>query len=262
MISLYGLPCKGKVRERDFCENFRGVIAGLTCRQSLSLRSLKTDCVKAKQNAARPNSTYSVTDIATILDLPEAQVKQWLKEYKKGHLTAEEPEGEPDLAADFHTLIEFYTFYQLRAQGVWPSKINNAREILADMLHTNYPFASASILTDGRSVFYNAERGELIKADQTLQLTIQQVVEPFCKRIEFGDDSLATKLYPQGREAAIQIDPTRQSGRPVVGDTEVLSQSVFDFFLHGNSVSSVAEHFNLTEKEVEDVIVFHEKQSA
>jgi uncharacterized protein (DUF433 family)/transposase len=218
--------------------------------------------VKANKKAEKPNSTYSVEDIATILGLPETQVKQWLREYKKGQLAADEPEAEPNLTVDFHTLIEFYTFYQLRAQGVWPSKINNAREILADMLHTNYPFATANILTDGKNVFYNVEIGELIQADQTLQLTIQQVVAPFCKRIEFGDDSLATKLYPMGREAAIQIDPARQSGRPVVGDTEVLSQSVFDFFLHGNSVSTVAERFNLTEKQVEDVLIFHEKKSA
>ena len=218
--------------------------------------------MKSNETSKKPNNTYSVEDIATILNLPETQVKQWLREYMKGQIAPDAPETEPDLITDFHTLIEFYTFYQLRAQGVWPSKINNAREILADMLHTNYPFATANILTDGKSVFYNAEIGELIQADQTLQLTIQQVVEPFCKRIEFGDDSLATKLYPLGREAAIQIDPARQSGRPVVGDTEVLSQSVFDFFLHGNSVSVVAERFNITEKEVEDVIVFHEKQSA
>lgn len=218
--------------------------------------------MKSNETSKKQNNTYSVEDIATILNLPEAQVKQWLREYMKGKIAPDAPESELDLITDFHTLIEFYTFYQLRAQGVWPSKINNAREILADMLHTNYPFATANILTDGKSVFYNAEIGELIQADQTLQLTIQQVVEPFCKRIEFGDDSLATKLYPLGREAAIQIDPARQSGRPVVGDTEVLSQSVFDFFLHGNSVSVVAERFNITEKEVEDVIVFYEKQSA
>lgn len=228
----------------------------------LPLPNTKDNRVKATKNSKRQNTAYSVTDIATILSLSETQVKQWLREYKKGQLSAEEPEVGPSLTADFHTLIEFYTFYQLRAQGVWPSRINNAREILADMLHTNYPFATASILTDGKNVFYHAEIGELIKADQTLQLSIQQVVEPFCKRIEFGDDSLATKLYPLGREAAIQIDPNRQSGRPVVGDTEVLSQSVFDLFLHGNSVSTVAQRFNITEKEVEDVIVFYEKQSA
>lgn len=220
--------------------------------------------MKAHKNTNRPAPTYSVEDIATILDLPEAQVKQWLREYKKGKLATgeQEPEGEPDLAADFHTLIEFYTFYQLRAQGVWPSRINSAREILADMLHTNYPFATANILTDGKNVFYNAQLGELIKADQTLQLSIQQVVEPFCKRIEFGDDSLAVKLYPKGRESAIQIDPARQSGRPVVGETEILSQAVFDFFVHGNSVAVVAERFGITEKEVEDVIIFYEKKSA
>ncbi len=218
--------------------------------------------MKATKSIKRKNTAYSVSDIATILDLPETQVKQWLKEYKKGQLTEQQPEGEISLTADFHTLIEFYTFYQLRSQGVWPSRINNAREILAAMLHTQYPFATANILTDGKNVFYHAEIGELIKADQTLQLTIQQVVAPFCQRIEFGDDSLATKLYPQGRESAIQIDPNRQSGRPVVGDTEVLSRSVFDLYLQGNSVTDLAERFKLSPKQVEDAIAFHEKQVA
>ncbi len=217
--------------------------------------------MKAIKTTKRKNTAYSVTDIATILDLPEAQVKQWLKEYKKGQLADQQPEGSANLTADFHTLIEFYTFYQLRSQGVWPSRINNAREILAELLHTQYPFATANILTDGKNVFYHAEIGELIKADQTLQMTIREVVAPFCKRIEFGDDSLATKLYPQGRESAIQIDPSRQAGRPVVGDTEVLARSVFDLFLQGHSVTDLAQRFDLSPKQVEDVIAFHEKQA-
>jgi uncharacterized protein (DUF433 family) len=203
--------------------------------------------------------TYSVQDIATILSLPEAQVKRWLREYKSGLPDTGSNAIGQDHISDFHTLIEFFTFYQLRSLGVGPSRINNAHEVLSDVLHTPYPFATADILTDGKNVFYNAEVGELIKADQTLQLFIKQVVEPFCKRIEFGDDSLPVKLYPQGRDSAIQIDPNRQSGRPVVGDTDILSQTVFDEFLHGNSVPELAARFNLTEKQVEDVIVFHEK---
>ncbi len=226
------------------------------------LHPLKKDSVKAKKTpkSKLPQAvTYSVQDIATILTLPETQVKRWLREYKSGQSATDDRISEQGLIADFHTLIEFYTFYQLRASGVGPSRINNARGILSDMLHTPFPFASANILTDGKNIFYHAEVGELIKADQTLQLSIQQVVEPFCKRIEFGDDSLAVKLYPKGRESAIQIDPSRQSGRPVVGDTDILSQTVFDEFLHGNSVSQLAVRFNLTEKQVEDAINFHEK---
>lgn len=213
---------------------------------------------KDQKKSKRQGTTYTVADIAAILNLPEAQVKRWLREYKSGQAQPESP-LDKGLIADFHTLIEFYTFYQLRALGVGPSKINNARHILSDMLHTPYPFATANILTDGKTVFYHAEVGELIKADQTLQLFIQQVVEPFCKRIEFGEDSLAVKLFPMGREAAIQIDPNRQAGRPVVGDTDILSQTVFDDFLRGDSVLALAERFNLTERQVEDVIVFHEK---
>jgi uncharacterized protein (DUF433 family) len=216
---------------------------------------------KRTTSGRKESSIYSVEDIAAILHLPQPQVKRWLKEYKLGKLGVYEAENDhsPDLVTDFYTLIEFYTFYQLRALGVMPGKINKARGVLSDMLHTPHPFATANILTDGRNVFFNAEVGQLIKADQTLQLFIQQVVEPFCKRIEFGDDSLPIWLYPMGRESSILIDPNRQSGRPVVGESNTLSKTVFDAFLKGNSVSALAERFNLTKKEVEDVIKFHEQ---
>ncbi|TDB65927.1 DUF433 domain-containing protein [Arundinibacter roseus] len=215
---------------------------------------------KEKSSEKKVKAVYSIPDIAAILTLPEGQVKRWLREF-----TATAPSSSSELSSrksdtvDFLTLIEFYTYFQLRQLGVGPAKINNARSILSGMMHTIHPFATANILTDGKNIFYNAEVGQLIKADQTLQLSIQQVVEPFCKRIEFGDDALPVKLYPLGRESAIQIDPNRQAGRPVVGDTEILSQTVFDLFLHGSSVSQLAEQFSLTERQVEDVILFHEK---
>lgn len=220
--------------------------------------------MKSKSTPVRKNLAYSVADIARILNFPESQIKRWLREFKKSQLTVEEVKDakELSLTLDFHTLIEFYTFYQLREQGVGPSRINKARAVLADVLNTRYPFATANILTDGRNVFFHADIGELIKADPTLQINIQEVVRPFCNRIEFGDDSLASKLYPLGRESAIQLDPKRQGGQPVVGDTEILSKSVFDQFLNGNSVEALANRFDLSEKEVKDVIGFYEKKQS
>ena len=220
--------------------------------------------MKKKPAPARKNTTYSVDDIARILNFPETQIKRWLREFKRSQLSSDEAKDDKELSLtlDFHTLIEFYTFYQLREQGVGPSRINKARAILAEVLNTRYPFATANILTDGRNVFFHADIGELIKADPTLQINIQEVVRPFCNRIEFGDDSLASKLYPLGRESAIQLDPNRQDGQPVVGETEILSQSVFDQFLNGNSVEALANRFDLSEKEVKDVIGFYEKKQS
>ena len=48
----------------------------------------------------------------------------------------------------------------------------------------------------------------------------------------------------------------------MVGETEILSQSVFDQFLNGNLVEVLANRFDLSEKEVKDVIGFYEKKQS
>jgi hypothetical protein len=85
-------------------------------------------------------------------------------------------------------------------------KIVRAHQVLEDVYRTTYPFATSKILTDGKEVLFKGEVGDIIRADETLQITIKEILEPYCKKIAFNDDSLAKRFYPFGRDSEIVID--------------------------------------------------------
>ena len=60
-----------------------------------------------------------------------------------------------------------------------------------------YPFASSTIFTDGCKIFFSPEIHELINADKSFQYNLKEVIEPFCKKIDFGGNNLAKKFWPR-----------------------------------------------------------------
>ena len=205
---------------------------------------------------------YTIPDIASILRLPTVKVRRWMKEYwnekfaQGEHNTFSQGSGKEQVT-NFYTLIEFYTFYQLRLNGVSSFKINKAHDVLAKVYKTKYPFAKSNILTDGKNVFFSGEVGEIIEADKTLQINIKEILEPFCKSIDFDVNSLATRFYPLGKNHEIIIDPHRQFGQPVIGVTNILTETVFDLYRAGEPLKVIANIFELTLKQVKDAIDFH-----
>ena len=205
---------------------------------------------------------YTMPDVAAILGLPQAKVRRWLHEYWNAHFGKTDQIAFSDgtgreLVTNFHTLIEFFTFYQLRAKGVTVQRIVKAHKVLEELYKTAYPFATSNILTDGKNVLFTGEVGNIIHADETLQITIKEVLEPFCKKIEFDHSHLAKRFYPLGREHDIIIDPRRQFGQPVIGNTNILTETVFNLYRGGESADFIARVYDLTTKQVQDAITFH-----
>ncbi len=205
---------------------------------------------------------YTIPDIASILRLPTTKVRRWMKEYwnekfAQGECDAFSQGTGKEQVTNFYTLIEFYTFYQLRLNGVSSFKINKAHDILAEVYKTKYPFAKSNILTDGKNIFFSGKVGEIIEADITLQINIKEVLEPFCRSIDFDVNSLATRFYPLGKNHEIIIDPHRQFGQPVIGNTNILTETVFDLYRAGEPLKVIANIFELTSKQVKDAIDFH-----
>lgn len=205
---------------------------------------------------------YTMPDVAAILGLPQAKVRRWLHEYWNAHFGKTDQIAFSDgtgreLVTNFYTLIEFFTFYQLRAKGVTAQRIVKAHKVLEDIYKTPYPFATSSILTDGKDVLFTGEVGDIIHADSTLQITIKEVLEPFCKKIEFDHSQLAKRFYPLGQSHDVIIDPHRQFGQPVVGDTNILTETVFNLYRGGESADFIARVYDLTTRQVQDAINFH-----
>ena len=141
---------------------------------------------------------YTVSDVSRILDIRNSKLRYWVKKFWDGRLGEHNNlkyswgEGR-DRAINFHTLIEFYTYYKLREIGVKSKKILHAHHVMSDFLKTPFPFASANVLTDGKSVLFEPEIDQIINADKTLQTNISEFIIPFCTKIDFDRNALAER---------------------------------------------------------------------
>lgn len=207
---------------------------------------------------------YTLADVASILRLPAAKVRRWMHEYWQLRFSSSSYSefsygAGKELVTNFLTLIEFFTFYQLRQEGVSAQKIVKAHQILSKTFRTKYPFAKSNLLTDGEQVLFDGDAGNIIQADETLQINIKEAIEPFCKKVEFSDDDLVKRFYPMGKDHSIVIDPKRQFGQPVVGNTNVLAETIYNLHRGGESVETITSLYALSVDQVNDVINYYRK---
>lgn len=207
---------------------------------------------------------YTVPDISRILGLPYSKIQYWIKEYWSKEFTSNSNlyiQGyNKDRTANFYTLIEFYTFSQLRIHGVAKKSIINAHNIIAQQLGVKYPFATSTILTDGKRVFFspNNDSDSIIYADKTLQYAITGIIKHFCEKIDFKND-MAYRFWPQGKKKSVVIDPEHQFGQPVISETNVLAETLFLLNKGGESIKFLTSLYNLPRNKVVDAIEFYKK---
>jgi uncharacterized protein (DUF433 family) len=210
---------------------------------------------------------YSIPDIAFLLRLPSAKVRRWLNDFWDARLGEKYRQkyswGEGrSKATNFYTLIEFYVFYQLRELKVGPKAIFMAHEEMANQLNTPFPFASAKLLTDGKSILYSLEDGTTVKADKSKQIALRQIIEDFCKKIEFSDTQLAKKYYPLGKNNSIVVDPHHQFGQPTIIDTNIMAETIYSLHSAGESNSFLSKLYQLSEKDIEAAISLFNNKAA
>ncbi len=204
------------------------------------------------------SGVFSIQETSLFLGLSNPKVKRWLDEIWNTRITSAKNEtyswGDGRYKTlNFLTLIEFYTFYQLRNQNISVKKIIMAHDVIQEKLNTPYPFASSKILTDGCKVLFE-EDNSIIDAEPGLQTNIQGVILPFCTRIEFGDDFLAKRFWPRGSNVNVVIDPSHQFGQPTVPNTNILARQLYNLYKGGESPEFIAALYKISKKEVFDSI--------
>ena len=207
---------------------------------------------------------YSIPDMARILKLNPPFVRRWLNEYwgnrfkvgKKHFSVWGTGRGR---AVHFYTLIEFYVFYQLRKQGLSAQSIAKSHEIIANELSTQFPFATSTILTDGRKILYKIDDNTIINADRTRRLNFVTIIEDFCRQMDFGKDQLAVRYWPLGKEKNIIVDPHYQLGQPIIKNTNILAETLYRMCEAGEKVNFVATLYNVSANDVNASIEFFKK---
>jgi uncharacterized protein (DUF433 family) len=159
-------------------------------------------------------------------------------------------------AVNFNVLIEFYVVMQLRQLGLHTRTIFKARKAIARELNLAYPFASAKLLTDGKKLLYRVEEN-VVKADGTRQLNFVKIIESFCSQIDFGNDDLASRLWPRGKDQSIIVDPKHQFGQPIIEGTNIRAEIIGRMAEAGESKKSISILYNISEKQINDAIQFY-----
>lgn len=210
---------------------------------------------------------YSIPDVAFILRLPKDKVRRWMKEFWDGKLSTDYNrkysvgEGR-NKVTHFHTLIEFYVFYQLRELNISAKKIFIAHNAIAEQLKTAHPFASSKVLSDGKSILFTLHDGTIVNADHSKQAAFKEIIESFCKKIGFSNAEIAECFYPMGRDKHIIVDPHHQFGQPTIKNTNILAETISDLYNAGESSLFLSRLYKIPIKQIEDAISFFSFKTA
>ncbi|HET6245505.1 MAG: DUF433 domain-containing protein [Bacteroidetes bacterium] len=206
---------------------------------------------------------YTVSDISNLLGMPQPKVRRYLKEYWDNRLgrklfndTYTWENSKKTKAVNFYVLIELFTCFQLQELGVSIQKIVKAREAIATELNTQYPFASAGVLTNGKRIWYEVN-DSVINADGSRQSNLIGIIKEFASKIEFNDQNLAERFYPAGKKNSVIVDPHHQFGLPVIKGTNINTEIILSLLESGEKIESIKVLYDLSNKEVKDVIEFY-----
>ncbi len=223
------------------------------------------------------DGVYTVPDASRILNLPLPRVQRWVSGYTRliengvrKHKQGIVDEGiwgsGRDRGLNFFALIEVFTFATLRDLGVSSQEIRKARAELASRFGTQYPFASHRLLSDGQQILVmlgTLEKSVLMILGEDGQTALREVVEPFCRKIDFCDaTSLAVRFWPLGRDRAVVVDPHHSFGRPTIAETNIPTETITQFIRAGESIKVVAQEFDIPESSVLDAVKFEQQVAA
>lgn len=211
---------------------------------------------------------FLVRDVADILRLPYRRVRNWMNEFWDNQFGSESGTRyafgqRGNRAINFYTLVEFYTYYQLREQGVGTSRISGAHTTMAHEMETPYPFAAAEeVYVDGRKRVWYKHLEALVCADGKSQIHLEEFVSPFLRRLEFDDNGLASRFFPLDNSKTVVIDPKHQFGQPTVRGTNIRTATIYELHRGGESTGSICKLYDLTAPQVQDAITYHELRAA
>lgn len=211
---------------------------------------------------------YSISDAAVILNMPVNKVRTWVNKYwELEFLKGDEDSytwGEKrEKAFHFLTLIEIIAVDSFREIGVSFPKIKLAHSKLSELLDTQYPFAHASLMSDGKKIFYEYLDESLLEVDERQQFSFTKLVAPYCKKIDFQDKTqLAERFWPLGKNHKIVVDPHHSFGQPVIKGTNTTVETIYSMLNAGESPEFVASIYELNLNAIEDVMLFMKRNAA
>lgn len=217
-----------------------------------------------ENNLQLGNGIFTTSEIAEILRLPYYKVRKWILQYwdgKLGKIYQRNYSWEigNNRAVGFHTLIEFYVMMQLSENGIKVNDVLKAHNLLAEKFNTHFPFAYSDVVnnlsTDGYKI-YLKNNEDLLNLDGSEQLNLE-FIKMFFKKLDFGNDLLASRFWPLGKDANVVCDPHHKFGQPVVKGTNIQTSAIYKMYQAEEPIKFIASIYDIPSKSVKDAIKFH-----
>lgn len=201
---------------------------------------------------------YSIADAARYAHTAPQTVAYW--HYRGGRLGPVLSERERGSPLSYLQLVEVAFVATFRHLGVSLQRIRKAREYLAQVFQSEYPFTERRLLTEGKHILFHlheieqdADIGHLVLADAGGQLAWEDLVADRFAEFDYEED-LAIRWHVAGRENAITIDPRVSFGAPTVRG--IATWAIKGRFLAGESVEDIKEDFGLEEDDIRQALEF------
>lgn len=215
----------------------------------------------------RGEANYGVAQVARYLGLSATTLRQWVLGRPYRTKAGEEFSGPlirlPDSSRpflSFTNLVEAYVLASLRRKHrIKMHKIREALVYLERKLGSDHPLATEQLETFGGSLFIR-KYGQLLDLPEEGQLAMEEVLRPYLQRIEHDASGWAVRLFPVRHQAkadaprVVVIDPYVSFGKPIVAGTGVSVAILLDRFAAGESMSALADDYDLDIKQVEEAI--------
>ncbi len=220
--------------------------------------------MRFENQAELGSGIYTLPDLANILGLKYYKVRRVLDEYWNKRLTTNFNKKYSwnignSKAVSFHTLIEFYIFYQLKEAGVPTQAILIAHKELSKQYKMPFPFANSEILDkmnySGKRIVFVLPNDDIVDLDSTKQLNLS-FIRNFMRKLDFGENNLAERFYPMGKNNSIVVDPKHQFGQPTIKGTNLFPRTIFNLYQKKESKKFIALSYDITLKKVNDAIEY------
>jgi uncharacterized protein (DUF433 family) len=233
--------------------------------------------MKTKAPVYKPTvgeGVYTVPDAAHILKFSQSKLRRWVSGYWRTFDEVRKERTVPvvdsgvwgdgrDRAFNFYTLIELYTIVALRDIGVSFKKIRRAREELSKRFKTKHPFAAHKLMSDGRQILVEIKEGDLqsiLELDAHGQTAIEQIIKPFCRKLEFNVQTELVEVYrPLGEKTSIIVSPHHGFGRPTIEGTNITSETIYNLVVAGEDRQTIEKLYDLSPSYIEEVIEFERR---
>ncbi|MBN1362941.1 MAG: DUF433 domain-containing protein [Sedimentisphaerales bacterium] len=202
---------------------------------------------------------YTVQEAAMYGRLSPQRLSRWL--FGAGRYP---PVVDSQLAAEhlvsFHDLVQAMAIGRARDENVSLQKVRQAIQKAKAEYGVALPLAH-----DHRLLLFDDELHIEFPNERVIQLTgrghdqsmMRPIIEPFMKAIDFNEEGLAYR-YTAGEwhGTKIVLDPMRQFGQPLVGDTGYRADVLAHAVEVEQSVDVVVTAYNIDRRDVEAAIAY------